>query len=242
MIKEVISQGIDRLSPLLAKTGGVVGTAVRPKFNSVQSVVEAHFRDYSDPDHPCRKTLSLALEILAGKPAKILETGSSAWGTNSSLLFDSYVNSFGGHFSTVDIRITPTIALRRRCTANTSLFCDDSVSFLRRHTRNLESADLVYLDSWDVDWSSPLASAIHGLHEFLVMLPTMRTGSLLLIDDSPRDAQIMSGVNVHELDGFERFVSEYGMAPGKGALVKNYLSKNGIGKEIAHDYQLLWQF
>ncbi len=46
--------------------------------------------------------MKVAIELLGDRPARILETGSSAWGTNSSLLFDSYVHRFGGEFYTID--------------------------------------------------------------------------------------------------------------------------------------------
>jgi hypothetical protein len=41
---------------------------------------------------------------------------------------------------------------------------------------------------------------------------------------------------------FQRFSRIYGFAPGKGALIKNFLVKNAIGKEMTHEYQLLWAF
>jgi hypothetical protein len=46
-----------------------------------------------------------AIHLLGQSPSVILETGMSAWGTNSSLLFDDYVCCFGGEFFTVDIRL-----------------------------------------------------------------------------------------------------------------------------------------
>lgn len=226
---------------MLANARGIRGVVERTKYPTVHATVDAHFSDQAAQHHPSRNTLSLALDILAGKPANILETGSSAWGTNSSLLFDSYVNSFGGQFCTVDIRIMPTISLRKRCTNKTRLFCSDSVSFLKSYKEIAPPPNLVYLDSWDVDWDAPLASAIHGLNEFLSILPVMPSGSILLIVDTPRDAEVLSKVNFHAVKNFEKFFHEYGLPPGKGALVKNYLISRGIGKEIAHDYQLMWQ-
>lgn len=55
----------------------------------------------------------MALEHLIGRPSVIVEIGSSAWGTNSSLLFDSYVNSFGGIFQSVDLRVQPMLSLQK---------------------------------------------------------------------------------------------------------------------------------
>lgn len=232
---------IDEMSSLLTFKSGLKGIKLRPKHRTIQDIVSSHFQDYSDYNHPCKNTLSLALEMLAGQPAHIVETGSSAWGVNSSLLLDSYVNSFGGCFSTVDIRITPSIKLRKLCTNKTTLFCNDSVRFLSQYGLEREPIDMLYLDSWDVNWNTPLSSAIHGLHELLAALPWMRSGSILLIDDTPKTLEIMSKVNPEGCDGYEKFMRQYEMPPGKGSLVKEYLLKNNIGKEVAHEYQLLWQ-
>jgi hypothetical protein len=102
--------------------------------------------------------------------------------------------------------------------------------------------NLVYLDSWDVDWTDPLASALHGFHEFLVVLPLLRNGVLLLVDDTPLNSDVMLNVQPKHVEDFDRFTKVYGFTPGKGTLIKNFLLKNAIGKEIAHNYQLLWEF
>lgn len=52
----------------------------------------------------------------------------------------------------------------------------------------------------------------------------------------------MKKVNPNHIEHFKSFNQMYGFTPGKGALIKNFLVKNAIGKEIAHDYQLLWKF
>jgi hypothetical protein len=41
---------------------------------------------------------------------------------------------------------------------------------------------------------------------------------------------------------FRSFADDYGFFPGKGALIKQLLLATGKGKQIAHEYQLLWQF
>lgn len=233
---------LDRLSPVYKGRKSLKGAATRARFESLDRLVEDHFRRYSEPDHPCRRTLTTALERLGGKPAVILETGSSAWGTNSSLLFDSYVNSFGGTFTSVDIRAEPMFRLRSLCTGRSEFFCDDSVSFLRRIAAQAVRPDLVYLDSWDVDWTDPLASAMHGLHEFLIVFPLLRDGALLLVDDTPLDSDVMRKVQSANTEHFDRFSRIYGFTPGKGALIKNFLLKSGAGRGVKHEYQLLWEF
>jgi len=215
----------------------------RKKNSNLDSMIESHFAMHSEKNHPCRSTISLALNMLNDEPAIILETGSSAWGTNSSLLFDDYVNSFGGAFHSVDIRAEPMHRLVKHTTIRSRFTRDDSVHFLRNFILEKNKVDLVYLDSWDVDWDSPLASAVHGFNEFLIILPMLKkNGGLLLIDDTPRDGYILEEVSNKPMQLFEGFYKTYGFTPGKGGLVKHYLQNNKIGKEVAHEYQLLWRF
>jgi hypothetical protein len=240
------SVALELVAPVLRGGVGRRGAHDREKYDSLDQLIDDHFRIYSQADHPCRHTITSALQRLGCRPAFIVETGSSAWGTNSSLLFDSYVNSFGGAFRSVDIRAQPMVDLRSRCTPNSTFYCDDSISFLKKISEG-ESAGqglLIYLDSWDVDWRDPLASAVHGFQEFLILLPLLQrnAGGLLLVDDTPKDGEVMSSVQPGYLRAFEAFREVYGFGPGKGALIKNFLVGNSIGREIRHEYQLLWEF
>ncbi len=100
---------------------------------------------------------------------------------------------------------------------------------------------LLYLDSYDVDWLDPLPSMIHGLREFLAIYPVLSRDSIILIDDSPKNDQIMKKVCPEYLRHFNNIYSTYGFFLGKGALVLNYLNKFATGKLIAHDYQIVWR-
>jgi hypothetical protein len=195
--------------------------------------------EFSEPRHICRPTLSFALRRLMGRPSTIIETGSAAWGTKSSLLFDSYVNSFGGEFASVDTRVEPLWTLSRQCSPSARLFCDDSVSFLRKHFSG-KKIDLCYLDSWDLDLSDPMPAAIHGLQEFFCVLPSLRThGGLLLVDDTPRyPSYFGSQSEKHWGQSLERF----GVPPGKGSLIVDYIDKHKLATLLCHEYQVLYEF
>lgn len=219
------------------------GWQEREKFISVNDLVNFHFKKFSSTDHPCRETMLMALEHLNGSPAVIVETGSSAWGTNSSLLFDSYVNSFGGTFKSVDIRVKPMLTLSLKCSKKAFFYCDDSISFLKKISLGNDKVDLYYLDSWDVDWDDPMPSAIHGFREFITIYPLLsKSGGLLLIDDTPKDRNVMLKVHKHKVNEYSFFLRKYGFAPGKGALVKKFLEENMNVQLLAHDYQLLYKF
>jgi hypothetical protein len=72
--------------------------------SNIEDLIQNHFSTWSEPDHLNRQIFYLALSALAGAPARIIETGTSAWGTDSTRLWDSYIRKFGGSFTSVDIR------------------------------------------------------------------------------------------------------------------------------------------
>lgn len=234
----------NKVSPLFHGKSFQGKASCTPVAKNLGELMKRHFEMYSNQDHPCRSTLGMALERLEQNSACIVETGSSAYGTNSSLLFDAYVSTFGGEFSTVDIRMEPALRLLPKVCCRTSLHVNDSVSFLRDWSNSHPDAriDLLYLDSWDVDWAAPDASALHGLSEFLAISKHLHVGSLMLIDDTPHDKSVMDAVQPAKAESFSRSESQNGYSPGKGAFVKILLEHAGRGKLVHQDYQMLWKF
>ena len=142
--------------------------------------------------------------------------GQSAW------LFTEFVMHYGGTVRSVDI--DPN-ACKNASTAlpveQFSVACADSVSWLTQQT-DLESVDLFYLDSWDVDWADDTASAQHHLKEFLTIEPHLKSGAVVVVDDNSRWCH-----------SYKR--------TGKGRAVLEYLeSKNHL--PIYDEYQIIWQF
>jgi hypothetical protein len=177
------------------------------------------------------------LDSLSGKPATIIETGTSAYGTDSSRLFDSYVRNFGGDFYTVDINTYPARHLRFAKSRRSNFFVMDSVQFLNSFSKiaSEKSVHLIYLDSWDVDWSNPYASAEHGRKELVAIRPLLRTGTIIVIDDTPAS---MNWIPISSQDTASRFKEEFGVLPGKGAFFNQALE--GIDfRVIHHDYNLV---
>jgi hypothetical protein len=207
---------------------------------SLQEIVDDHFVRHSSPDHVNRKSLTDTLTLLGGRPAHILETGSSAWGTNSSRLFDSYVRRFGGSLTTIDIRADAAHDLRGDVSPTTEMIVADSVRALQwiAGRPNYPKFDLVYLDSFDLDVGDPIPSMVHGLAEFLRLDPLIKPGTLVLIDDTPVDDAAWRRVAGSDASGVER---ETGIGPvtsGKGALVVKLLDPTRY-TVLHHDYQLL---
>lgn len=211
---------------------------------SLAELVDFHFRNHSSGDHINRATMEKALSLLHNRPAVILETGSSAWGTNSSKLFDLYVKSRGGEFHTVDIRIDPLCNLYKESSVFSHFYCDDSVSFLKKWVKNHpnQKVDLVYLDSWDVNWKEPIPSAMHGLSEYFAISPALGKGSILIIDDSPANVLNMNFLSTELKNTAEQFYIKYGIMPGKGTLIDILLSKQSNARKIEHSYQIIYEF
>lgn len=179
------------------------------KFDSLDALIEHHFKFYSQPSHINRTGLTVALRQLNEKPALIVETGTSAWGTDSSRLFASYVASFGGQFHSVDIR--PEASQRMASLAKDAHFhVGDSVEFLQNFNlpKPFKSIDLLYLDSMDLSVRLPDSSMEHGLNEFRASLPFLRKNSIVVIDDTPIEAHLLGSEAVE-------FTKKFGFFQGK---------------------------
>lgn len=211
------------------------------RFESVDSLVTNHFDMWSNPSHQNEENFRIALNLLGGESAIIVETGTSAYGTDSSRLFNSYIENYGGLFYSIDIRKQAKRDLLFQHSQNSKFLTGDSVQLLGELSRSNEisSVDLVYLDSWDVDWFQPQLSAQHGLDEFLAIEATLKPGSVLVIDDTPKSLRWIP-LEAHEIA--HEFKETHGVLPGKGALVIQLLSTRSECKVVAHDYNVVFQF
>jgi len=169
----------------------------------------------------------------------ILESGISSAGTYSTYLFNEYVKKYGGRFWSVDINKKLIDTHQGNMCPGTTLICNDSVNFFSNwcNTTKLH-ADVIYLDSWDLDWYNPHPAAMHGLNEYLSLLPSYKKNTLLLIDDTPS--------NPYWLDSrgslYNDMIQYYGKnnyLPGKGQYVLNV---NKDAEVLLHNYQVLYKF
>lgn len=188
----------------------------RPQPRNGKDLVKRHYQQWSAPRHWTRPGFEDAIEHLKNGPAVFVETGSSAWGMNSTRLFASYARMFGGCVHTVDIRPEPSMSLKTLEDV-VEFHITDSVQFL--HELELENNDLprfFYLDSWDVDWDDPMPSATHGLSEWQAVQRLSRARDVVVIDDTPNSLDYIPSSS-HDVAS--RFKSQHGVFPGKGSLV-----------------------
>jgi hypothetical protein len=168
----------------------------------VEEVFETQFAphlslgDWSGRTETFRAALSL-LEAEKREKTFIVETGTcrqpleADFWTNgaSTLIFDKYLEYHDGSCHSIDIDSQLQAQVRSQLSKKSILICKDSILGLRELTPSLERIDLLYLDSMDLCWIAPETSAVHHLKELAVSLASLRSGSLVLIDDSPRSEE-----------------------------------------------------
>jgi hypothetical protein len=167
----------------------------------------------------------------------IVETGCAREEDNyggdgqSSLLFDKYINEYGGEFFTVDIsEQSVDYCTSKMTSSNSHVILNDSIAYLKQLNTQLQDQnrkiDFLYLDSFDAPKDKPevvFASAVHHLYEYTTILPSLRSGTLIGVDDNWFEWR--NGVQV--------------MA-GKGQFVCDYMNKTN-NPLIYNGYQLFWK-
>jgi len=125
----------------------------------------------------------------------ILETGMTRIKDNygdgqSTIIFDEYINYKDGTLISVDINPNAIDLCSKLVSSKTKLVCEDSVNFLYKTSlqENLQKIDLLYLDSFDLDWNNPHPSAMHHVKELLSIIPKISTGTLIIVDDNQKDS------------------------------------------------------
>jgi predicted O-methyltransferase YrrM len=159
-------------------------------------------------------------ESLNKKNATILETGIARQENNwegdgmSTLMFDRYINSVGGNFTSIDINPQNVEFARSNVSAKSNLICSDSVIKLHEISRdeNFPMIDVLYLDSFDVDFNNPVPSSFHHIKELLAIFPKIQKGTLIVVDDN--------------FNG-----------KGKGQMIKDYMKNIGINP-FFDEYQI----
>ena len=199
--------------------------------NNIDELLDFHFNTYSDSKHINKDMFQIILENFNGLSINILETGSAAHGTKSSMLFACYVKIFGGRFDTVDTN--PEIKLYYSFieSSNIEFHSEDSLKFINNlEEEYVASLDLIYLDSFDLDINNPSPSQNHGLNEFLSLNKKLKKGALISIDDTPISYELFGNTKKNEFD----------FIPGKGRLVLDFLDKNpNLYQILYHNYSVV---
>ena len=186
--------------------------------------------------HSIKNALNLLVEKNNDKTFfTFVETGCSAHGTKSTLLWDKFVNYFDGNVFSVDLNASAVDNTNYLTSNKTLVTCSDSLKYLPTFKKSI---DFLYLDSYDVDFLNPEPSAIHHLKEFNCIKHLLHKNSIVLIDDTPCSPEWLDNGEYNNLynklkDNFNPNMS------GKGSLVNLELEKMGATK-VLHQYQCLW--
>ena len=176
-------------------------------------------------------------------PVFIVETGcvrqAGNWAGDgqSTILFDRFVTHRPGSvMHSVDIDPRATALCRTLVSERTQLHTGDSVPFLRQLARRppegFVQLDLLYLDSYDVDFAAPHPSALHHMKELVAASPLLGPGTLVVVDDAPREAVFIQ--NGNELG----LLTEPSVS-GKGKYVADYARSIGL-TPVFSAYQAGW--
>lgn len=169
----------------------------------------------------------------------ILESGIASYGTNSTYLFNEYVKKYGGFFWSVDINKNLVEKHKNNMCPATKLICDDSVNFFKDWSLNNNKVDVIYLDSYDLDFYNYEPSGIHGLNEYNSLIPVIKKNTLLLIDDTPINHYWLNCRNDNLYNSMVNFYDKNNYLPGKGMYIENKITN---ATKLLHNYQVLYKF
>ncbi len=154
-------------------------------------------------------------------PPVIIETGTYREQDNytgdgcSTLLFDKFVDCFGGDLYSVDID-PKACELAESAVKHAEIIESDSVEFLGSLWG---PCDLLYLDSYNIEnWMDDWAPAAHHLKEMFAAKNIIKTGTLIVVDDN---------------------IIHQGKRMGKGRLIYELMDSLGI-EPLFDLYQIGW--
>ena len=178
--------------------------------------------NYSNKLSKRSKTFRKLFELLEEKNKEsylIVETG-CARGTNnydgdgmSTVLFDKFINFHNGLVISVDIDEAHCNLARSLVSEQTEVYCSDSVKFLWNFNY-FPPIDLLYLDSFDINFNRPHLSMLHHMKELCAIIGKLEKGAIIAIDDNTPKS-------------------------GKGNYIADFMKDLGY-KKIINEYQIAW--
>lgn len=191
-------------------------------------------------------TFTMAFEYLDqfDHPLTIIETGCMRDPGNlagdgcSTRLFDKYAEFRPGTtVRSVDIDPKATELCKSNVSSRVHVHTGDSVAYLRSLADGedgpVPQVDLLYLDSYDVDFENAFPSAFHHIKELVAAAPMIHRDTLVMVDDSPS-----STIGYLQEDGAVRLLSPMNVG-GKGKFVADYAQHVGASM-IFQSYQCGW--
>lgn len=164
---------------------------------------------------PAFDAITQHLEAL-GRDVTIVETGclrqEGNWAGDgqSTLVWDAFVNYQGGRVYSVDLDVKAAALANSLTSDLTTVEANDSVAYLMHLATIGLTADLLYLDSFDIDWANPDPSMQHHERELDAAWPMLQPGSIVGVDDNlPRVGKGYLVGQVAERKGWTELHSGY---------------------------------
>ena len=130
----------------------------------------------------------------------------------STVVWDQVARTLAGHVTTIDIDPVGAHLVDHLGLTCTTAVTADSLATLRKLSAPV---DLLYLDSFDIDFAHPEPAQQHHLREIAAAWHLMRSGTIVAVDDNLPDA-------------------------GKGRLVAEFLESRGAVR-IVDAYVQAWR-
>jgi hypothetical protein len=172
----------------------------------------------------------------------IVQTGISRKGLPSlsgegaaTQILDQFVNYYDGVVWSVDPGPHDVQAVDQSTSAKTVLRTGDPAAELRWLRSILKRVDCLYIDSMSLNWNAPEKTAELHLKELLAIKDLLVKGSVLVIDDSPLNANWLPPWIDSERRNSIRFPN------GKGLSVIPYLQKHMDVQTELHQYQAVFK-
>ena len=173
------------------------------------------------------------------KPILVIETG-TMWNNLENnqgaftLIFADFIKNYsGGKLITIDI----SEKHMDNCKDFTKEFSDvieyvvsDSVSYLKSLDKNtVNSIDLLFLDSYDLNLEEPLPSQIHHFRELLAVYDNLSSNILIAVDDNLMPWSWIEWLKVDDNQNIisKTIIESKDNILGKGTLVNRFLLDQG---------------
>lgn len=130
---------------------------------------------------------SLNRDVVIIETGCVRQEGNWAGDGQSTLVWDAFVNYRGGKVYSVDLDVRAAALANSLTSDRTVVEACDSVAYLLRMATYDLAVDLLYLDSYDIDWANPHPSMQHHERELDAAWRMLRPGSIVAVDDNRPD-------------------------------------------------------